>query len=70
VKANGDPKTLTPLIDDLKKTGVFNELKAKQLRAWADIRNNAAHGEFDQFKRADVDAMIQGINNFLADYLK
>jgi hypothetical protein len=69
VNANGEPKTLNPLIDDLKKAGVFNELKAKQLRAWADIRNKAAHGEFDQFHKADVEQMIQGISNFLADYL-
>lgn len=69
-KPNGDPKTLNPLIDDLKKAGVFNEAKAKQLRAWADIRNHAAHGEFDQFTRADVELMLPGINNFLADYLK
>jgi hypothetical protein len=67
---NGDFKTLCPLVDALKKAGVFNEAKAKQLRAWADIRNLAAHGEFTQFKRADVEAMISGINSFLADQLK
>ena len=66
----GDHKTLSPLIDELKKAGVFNEAKAKQLRAWADIRNLAAHGEFNQFKRSDVEAMIPSINNFLADHLK
>ncbi len=65
----GEPKTLNPLIDDLKKANVFNELKAKQLRSWADIRNKAAHGEFDQFTRNDVEQMLQGIENFLADYL-
>jgi len=68
--SGGEPKTLNPLIDDLKKAGVFNEAKAKQLRAWAAIRNHAAHGQFDQFNRKDVEQMIQGINNFLADYLK
>jgi hypothetical protein len=68
--AKGIPKTLNPLIDDLKKAAVFNELKAKQLRAWADVRNKAAHGEFDQFKKSDVEQMIQGINIFLADHLK
>ena len=67
--ANGSPKTLNPLIDDLKKANVFNELKATQLRAWADIRNKAAHGEFDQFKRTDVEQMIEGVKAFLADYL-
>jgi hypothetical protein len=66
----GESKTLNPLIDDLKKAGAFNELKAKQLRAWADIRNKAAHGEFDQFTKGDVEQMLGGITNFLADYLQ
>jgi hypothetical protein len=69
VNAKGEPKTLNPLIDDLRKAGAFIETKAKQLRAWAAIRNHAAHGEFDQFARTDVEAMIPGINTFLADYL-
>jgi hypothetical protein len=70
MNAKGEPKTLNPLIDELRKAGAFNELKAKQLRSWADIRNAAAHGSFDAFGRADVEQMISGINNFLADYLK
>ena len=68
--AKGNHKTLGPLIQELKKAGVFNEAKAKQLQAWADIRNLAAHGEFTQFKRSEVEPMITGINSFLADYLK
>jgi hypothetical protein len=66
----GEFKTLSPLVDELKKAGVFNEAKAKQLRAWADLRNLAAHGEFAQFKRTDVEGMISGIESFLADYLR
>jgi hypothetical protein len=68
--SSGDNKTLNPLIDDLKKADVFNELKAKQLRAWADIRNKAGHGEFSQFTKRDVEQMLTGIANFLADYLQ
>jgi len=70
IGGNGEPKTFNPLIDDLKRVGVFNELKAKQLRAWADIRNKAAHGEFDQFTRNDVEQMLAGISHFLADHAK
>jgi len=69
VNNNGKPLTLTPLIDVLKKNNVFNELTAKQLRAWADIRNSAAHGQFDEFNRSQVDLMIQGINHFLATHM-
>lgn len=70
LNAKGENKTLNPLIDDLKKAGVFNELKAKQLRAWADIRNKAAHGDFAQFNKGDVEQMLGGITNFLAEYLQ
>ena len=69
LNAKGEPKMMGVLIDDLKKAGAFNELKAKQLRAWADIRNAAAHGQFEKFDRKMVEAMIPGINNFLADHL-
>lgn len=69
VDAKGKPKMLNGLIDELKKVGVFNELKAKQLRSWADIRNAAAHGEFDKFTRSDVEMMGAGVQTFLADNL-
>jgi hypothetical protein len=68
-KPNGEPKTLNPLIDDLKRVGLYNELKAKQLRTWAATRNHAAHGEFTEFSRQDVEQMLAGVQNFLADYL-
>ena len=68
-KPNGDPKMMNSLIDDLKKANVFNKLKAQQLRAWAGIRNAAAHGEFQEFDRKEVEQMLLGVQNFLADYL-
>ncbi|MBK9123591.1 MAG: DUF4145 domain-containing protein [Chloroflexi bacterium] len=68
-KDDGEPKKLVILVDGLKAAGLFNELKAKQPRAWADIRNAAAHGRFDEFKRSDVEAMLKGVRDFLADYL-
>lgn len=68
-KQNGETKMMNSLIDDLKKADLFNELKASQLRSWAHIRNKAAHGEFDQFTKPDVEQMLTGIQIFLADYL-
>jgi len=69
VNPKGETKTLNPLIDDLKKAGVFNELRAKQLRAWADIRNKAAHGEFEQFTKTDVEQKLRGVTTFLSEYV-
>jgi len=67
-KSDGNYKTLDPMIVDLLKANVFNKAKADMLRSWAKIRNYAAHGEFTEFNRADVEAMITGIKAFLADY--
>lgn len=68
-KPNGRPKALNALIQDLQKANAFNKLKAQQLRGWAQIRNSAAHGKFDEFSRDDVELMVKGVKNFLADYL-
>ncbi|MBZ0188431.1 MAG: hypothetical protein K8F91_19440 [Candidatus Obscuribacterales bacterium] len=68
-KPDGSPKTLDPLIADLQKANEFNKAKADMLRSWAKIRNYAAHGEFTEFKRTDVEALIIGVKSFIADYL-
>ena len=68
-KPNGRPKALNALIQDLQKANAFNKLKAQQLRGWAQVRNSAAHGEFTEFNRSDVEQMVNGVRNFLADYL-
>lgn len=65
IESNGKPLTLGGLIDGLKKRKIFNELTAKQLRGWADIRNAAAHGKFDDFNRNQVEAMVSGVMDFL-----
>lgn len=65
--APDQPKRLGGLIDDLKKVNAISEAKAKQLRAWADIRNHAAHGEYDQFSVNELKQMIDGVGNFLRE---
>lgn len=65
-EANGKRLMLSALIDALKKRGVYNELTAKQLRSFADIRNAAAHGNFDEFTSDQVKNMIAGVGSFLA----
>lgn len=63
-----DKKKLTQLNDDLAKNGVYNKLQQKQITALADIRNNAAHGNYDQFTKDDVARMIKDIETFLITY--
>ncbi|MEQ1320025.1 HEPN domain-containing protein [Acinetobacter guillouiae] len=64
-----DRKKLTHLNDDLAKASIYNKLQQKQITALADIRNNAAHGDFDQFTKEDVERMIDDIERFLLNHL-
>ncbi len=63
-----EKKKLTRLNDDLAKAGVYNTLQQKQITALADIRNNAAHGEYDEFTKEDVERMISDIERILLTY--
>lgn len=63
-----DRKKLTHLNDELAKAGVYNKLQQKQITALADIRNNAAHGDYDQFTKEDVIRMIQDVERFLLNF--
>ncbi|MDQ0087636.1 hypothetical protein J2T12_001042 [Paenibacillus anaericanus] len=50
---------------DLSKCGVYNKLTQKQITAWADLRNKAAHGHWDDFNQDDVRMFIQGLRLFM-----
>lgn len=54
---------------DLSKVGVYNVAKQKQITAWADLRNKAAHGDWGAYNEEDVRDMLVGVERFLADYL-
>lgn len=50
---------------ELAKQGVYNKLAQKQVTWLADIRNKAAHGEWDKFTKADVEDMLRGVRQFM-----
>lgn len=54
---------------DLCKAGVYNVGMQKQVTAWADRGNNAAHGNWKEYTTEDVKDMIAGVNRFIAEYL-
>lgn len=54
---------------DLAKAGVYNKQMQKQITAWADIRNSAAHGKPNEFTEQNVTDMIKGVDQFLTNEL-
>jgi hypothetical protein len=54
------------LNSDLAKAGVYNKLDQKNVTAWLDLRNKAAHGQYDQYNKGQVETMLSGVSEFCA----
>ena len=54
---------------DLAKSGLYSKLVQKKITALADIRNSAAHGNWDNLETDDVKDMLDYTRRFLGDYL-
>ena len=53
----------------LAKAGVYPKLTQKRITAFADIRNSAAHGEWDAFGGKDVKDMHAWVSRFIEQHL-
>lgn len=53
---------------DLAKQGTYNLLMQKKITVLADLRNKAAHGQWEEFTKDDVADMIMQIRRFMEDH--
>ena len=53
---------------ELAKAGAYNLLWQKNITALADLRNKAAHGQWDQFTKDDVATMLQQVRSFMTNH--
>jgi hypothetical protein len=67
-----DPKTrdeiplkLDAMNGALAKAGVYGSNDQKQVTAWAGIRNDAAHANYEKYSKEQVVLMVQGIRDFI-----
>ncbi len=51
---------------DLAKQGVYSLLDQKNVTAWLDLRNKAAHGKYSEYTKEQVSLMYQGASEFMA----
>ena len=63
--SGGRPKKADTLNADLEKTGVYNKLDQKNITAWLDIRNKAAHGKYNEYTREQVKILIASVRDFI-----
>lgn len=51
---------------ELAKKSIYSILDQKNITAWLDLRNKAAHGKYNEYTIEQVELMITGIQNFLS----
>ncbi len=59
------PTKSDTLNSDLAKASVYSVGYQKQIIAWLDIRNNAAHGHYSTYSKDQIQNMIDGLRSFI-----
>jgi hypothetical protein len=62
-----DTQKASVINDELKKAGKYNQPQWRQIQAWLDIGNSAAHGKFYEYNEEQVREQIEGVERFLAN---
>ena len=50
---------------ELAKTNVYSKLDQKNVTAWLDLRNKAAHGKYKEYTESQVDLMLRAVSEFI-----
>lgn len=53
---------------ELAKIQIYSKLIQKKITAIADLRNNAAHGKWNEFEKSDVESMVHDVRNIMTKY--
>lgn len=68
-KPNGAPLTIEPLNAELAKNNIYSKLVQKQITSWAHIRNKAAHGQYNEYEKSQVEMMLLFVQGFAEQHL-
>lgn len=59
------PKKADAMNAELANGSVYSKLDQKNVTAWLDLRNRAAHGKFSEYSKEQVSLMVMGIQDFI-----
>ena len=59
------PKKSDQMNADLAKAGAYSKLDQKNVTAWLDLRNKAAHGEYSLYSKQQVDLFLSSARDFI-----
>ncbi len=60
------PKKAEQMNSDLVGKNVYSKLDQKNVTAWLDLRNKAAHAKYSEYTKEQVSTMIMGIREFIS----
>lgn len=60
------PRKTDTINADLMKASAYTLIDQKQITAWLDLRNNAAHGHYSGYSKDQVQLMLNGVRNFVS----
>ncbi len=60
------PKKADLLNAELANAQVYNKLDQKNVTAWLDLRNKAAHGHYSEYSKNQVELLCQAVTEFMA----
>ncbi len=67
-KSDGKPVKAAQMNSDLYTTKVYNNGDNKSVTAWLDLRNNAAHGKYNEYTQEQVELMLMSVRDFINRY--
>jgi len=59
------PKKADALNSDLAAAGAYGKLDQKNVTAWLDLRNNAAHGHYTEYSKEQVAIFLSSVRDFI-----
>ncbi len=54
------------LNSELAVAKIYSKLDQKNLTAWLDLRNRAAHAQYNEYTKDQVSLLLQGVRDFIA----
>lgn len=67
MNSNGKPLAMDAMNVQLGKSGAYNALVKKQVTSWSNLRNDAAHGRYEEYDAGQVKQMMLFVQKFCAD---
>jgi hypothetical protein len=66
VHISGKPKKADSMNSDLASADAYSKLDQKNVTAWLDLRNKAAHGHYVEYNADQVQTLLFGVREFAA----